>query len=50
MGSQAVIWSAVVIFLFVLFILREAVKMRKHAGNKKIFEISDEYDMYDWED
>ncbi len=50
MGSQAVIWSVVVIFLFVLFILREAAKMRRYVGNKKIFEISDEYDVYDWED
>ncbi|KXB37077.1 hypothetical protein HMPREF1870_02384 [Bacteroidales bacterium KA00344] len=50
MGSQAVIWSAVVILLFVLFVLREAIKMRKRVGNNKVLEFSDEFDLYDWED
>lgn len=38
------------IALFVLIVMREAVKMRKHAGNAKVFEVSDEFDIYDWED
>lgn len=50
MGNQAVIWSVVVICLFVMFVMREAVKMRKHAGHKKLVEFKDEFDVYNWED
>lgn len=50
MGTQVVVWSAVVILLFVLFVLREAIKMRRRMGNDKVFEFSDEFDLYDWDD
>lgn len=50
MGNQAIVWSSVVIFLFVLFVLRGAVKMRMQAHHNKIFEFDDEYNVYDWEE
>lgn len=50
MGTQAVIWSAVVITLFVLFVLREAFKMRKRTGHSKVFEMAKEIELYDWVD
>ena len=48
MNSQIIIWSAVMLLLLVGFILRVAVTARFTSGNAKIFEVSDEFDLYDW--
>ena len=48
MNSQVIIWSAVMLLLLVGFILRVAVTTRLTSGNAKIFEVSDEFDLYDW--
>jgi hypothetical protein len=48
MNSQVIIWSAVMLLLLVGFILRVAVTARLTSGNTKIFEVSDEFDLYDW--
>ncbi|MCI6672178.1 MAG: hypothetical protein SOZ07_07030 [Prevotella sp.] len=50
MEHQVLIWTMVVILLSVFFILHDAIHSRKEVGNKKLFEISDEFSVYDWED
>ena len=50
MSSQVIIWSLVMLLLLVGFILRIAITARLTNGNQRIFEVSDEYDIYDWSD
>lgn len=50
MDNQIIIWSSVILMLGVIFIMREAVKMRRHTKGHKLFEVSDEFDIYDWDE
>lgn len=50
MGNQVIIWSSVILILGVILIMREAVKMRRHTKGHKLFELSDEFDIYDWDE
>lgn len=47
MSIQVLIWSSVMLFLLVGFVLRIAVNTRLSSGNGKIFEVSDEFEIYD---
>ena len=46
MSSQIIIWSALMVLLLVAFVLRMAITART-AGDKKIFEVTDEFELYD---
>ena len=48
MNSQIIIWSLVMLLLLVGFVLRVAITARLTNGNGKIFEVADEFDLYDW--
>lgn len=50
MGHQVLIWTAVMILLFVIFVLKEAISMQRHAGHTRIIEFADEFDIYDWDE
>ncbi|WP_314663154.1 hypothetical protein [Prevotella aurantiaca] len=47
MSIQVLIWSSVMLFLLVGFVLRIAVNTRLSSVNGKIFEVSDEFEIYD---
>lgn len=38
------------ILLFVIFVLKEAISMQRHAGHTRIIEFADEFDIYDWDE
>ena len=47
MSSQIIIWSALMVLLLVAFVLRMAITARTAGGDKKIFEVTDEFELYD---
>lgn len=47
MSSQIIIWSALMVLLLVAFVLRMAITARTAGGDNKIFEVTDEFELYD---
>ena len=47
MSSQIIIWSALMVLLLVAFVLRMAITVCTAGGDKKIFEVTDEFELYD---
>ncbi len=50
MNNQVLIWSVVILAMVFLFVIREANKIKRATGNNKLFEISDEYTIYSYDE
>lgn len=50
MELQMFVWVSVMILLCVILVINETMKSRKRLGKPKIFELKDEFDIYDWEE
>lgn len=50
MSNQVLIWSVVILAMIFLFVIREANKIKRATGNNKLFEISDEYTIYSYDE
>ncbi|WP_202613117.1 hypothetical protein [Prevotella ihumii] len=47
MDNQVAMWSLVMMVMVAMFIIRSAVNARRGHGNHKLFEMGDEFSMYD---
>ncbi len=50
MGHQVLMWSLVMMLLLAMFIIHAAIHTLRGHSKHKLFEISDEFSMYDWDD